>query len=137
MLLLPTVRSGTLIACSSRFSDLQLHSGQYAPSSVQASAIGADATAGKHLFERHCAVVLTVSKAKVGEGLVSIEHSSPRARRRGAKVSNLGWHFALTCRWLFLTERRRGNLAAYVRSLSKIPSEPLPGDTVRGARVYA
>jgi putative heme-binding domain-containing protein len=29
------------------------------------------------------------------------------------------------------------NLAAYVRSLSKIPSEPLPGDTVRGARVYA
>ncbi|HUE43802.1 MAG TPA: cytochrome c, partial [Candidatus Sulfotelmatobacter sp.] len=26
------------------------------PSSVQAGAIGADATAGKHLFERHCAV---------------------------------------------------------------------------------
>ena len=37
----------------------------------------------------------------------------------------------------FLTEDDIANVAAYVRSLSKIASEPLPGDPGRGALMFA
>jgi putative heme-binding domain-containing protein len=37
----------------------------------------------------------------------------------------------------FLDEDDVANLAAFVRSLSKIPPDPLPGDAARGAGVYA
>jgi putative heme-binding domain-containing protein len=37
----------------------------------------------------------------------------------------------------FLDENDVANLGAFVRSLSKIPPDPLPGDAARGAGVYA
>jgi cytochrome c oxidase cbb3-type subunit 3 len=37
----------------------------------------------------------------------------------------------------FLDDEDVANLAAFVRSLSKIPSDPVPGNTTRGAGVYA
>ena len=55
MLILPTVRSGTLILLVALLRSPATTVAVPPPSSVQASAIGADATAGKHLFERHCA----------------------------------------------------------------------------------
>jgi hypothetical protein len=36
-----------------------------------------------------------------------------------------------------LNEREVSSVAAYVRSLGAVPPEQLPGDAVRGARVYA
>ena len=36
----------------------------------------------------------------------------------------------------FFSEEDIANVAAYVRSLGKVPSDPLPGDPARGAAVY-
>ena len=37
----------------------------------------------------------------------------------------------------FLSDDDVANLAAFIRSLSKLPSDPVPGDAARGAAVYA
>src|SRR5260370_40353445 len=57
MLISPTVRSGTLILLITLLQSPATTTVAVSPSSsVQASALGADATAGKRLFERHCAI---------------------------------------------------------------------------------
>ena len=97
----------------------------------------ADAQAGKHLFERHCAVCHGI-EGKGGRGpalnRAKLPHapddSALQAVIAGGIPPNMpeGW---------FLTDDDVVNLAAFVRSLSKIPSDPVPGDPVRGAAVYA
>jgi cytochrome c oxidase cbb3-type subunit 3 len=138
MLILPTVRSGTLILLVALLRSPATTVAVPPPSSVQAGAIGADATAGKHLFERHCAVCHGIEgKGGRGPGLnrAQLAHAPDDVALKS--VISDGISPDMPAGW-FLTDEDVANLAAYVRSLSKIlPSEPLPGDTVRGARVYA
>jgi hypothetical protein len=56
MFMSPTVRSGTLVMLIALLRSPGTTVAVPPPSSVQASATGADATAGKQLFERHCAL---------------------------------------------------------------------------------
>ena len=135
MFISPTVRCGTLILLISLLQSPATTVAVPPASSVQASAAGADA--GKHLFERHCAVCHGIEgKGGRGPGLnrVQFAHAPDDAALKSV-ISN-GISPDMPAGW-FLTDEDVANLAAYVRSLSKIPSEPMSGDAVRGARVYA
>src|SRR6202035_3707150 len=137
MLILPTVRSGTLILLVALLQSPATTVAVPPPSSVQASAIGVDATAGKHLFERHCAVCHGIEgKGGRGPGLnrALLAHAPDDVTLKA--VISAGISPDMPAGW-FLTDEDLANLTAYVRSLSKVPSEPVPGDGVRGARVYA
>jgi cytochrome c oxidase cbb3-type subunit III len=106
-----------------------------APSEKKAAR--ADAAAGKKLFERHCAACHGI-EGKGGRGPALNRAKLPHAPDdtalqaviAGGIPPNMpeGW---------FLTDDDVANLAAFVRSLSKIPSDPVPGDPARGAAVYA
>jgi cytochrome c oxidase cbb3-type subunit 3 len=97
----------------------------------------ADATAGKQLFERHCALCHGI-EGKGGRGPAlnrsKLPHAPDDASLKAVIADGIppnmpeGW---------FLDEEDVANLAAFVRSLSKIPSDPVPGDVARGASVYA
>jgi putative heme-binding domain-containing protein len=131
------MRSGALIMLIALFRSPSTTVTVPPPSSVQASAIGADMTAGKHLFERHCAVCHGIEgNGGRGPGLnrVQLAHAPDDVALKS--VISEGISPDMPAGW-FLTDEDVANLAAYVRSLSKIPSEPLPGDAVRGARVYS
>jgi len=137
MLTLPTVRSGALILLIALLRSPASTAAVPPASSVYASAIGADATAGKHLFERHCAVCHGIEgKGGRGPGLnrEQLAHAPDDAALKS--LISAGISPDMPAGW-FLTDEDVTNLAAYVRSLSKIPTEPLPGDAMRGARVYA
>jgi cytochrome c oxidase cbb3-type subunit 3 len=97
----------------------------------------ADVAAGNRLFERHCAVCHGI-EGKGGRGPALNRAKLPHAPDdpalqaviAGGIPPNMpeGW---------FLTDDDVANLAAFVRSLSKIPSDPVPGDPARGATIYA
>ncbi len=97
----------------------------------------ADAVAGKRLFERHCALCHGID-GKGGRGPALNRAKLPHAPDDTALKSVIadgippnmpeGW---------FLSDGDVANLAAFVRSLSKIASDPVPGDAARGAVVYA
>jgi putative heme-binding domain-containing protein len=104
--------------------------------SLQASATDADTKAGKYLFEQHCAVCHGIEgKGGRGPGLnrVQLAHAPDDAALKS--VISDGIPPDMPASW-FLTDDDVANVAAFVRSLSKIPSEPLPGDAGRGARIY-
>ena len=137
MLILPAVRSGTLILLITLLRSPATTAAVPPPSSVQASDTDADATAGKHLFERHCAVCHGIEgKGGRGPGLnrKQLAHAPDDAALKS--VISAGISPDMPAGW-FLTDEDVSNLASYVRSLSKIPSELLPGDAMRGGRVYA
>ena len=137
MLISPTVQSGTLILLIALLRSPSTTVAVQPPSSDQASTIGADATAGKYLFERHCAVCHGIEgKGGRGPGLNRVQLAQATDDAALKSVISDGISPDMPAGW-FLTDEDVANLAAYVRSLSKIPSEPQPGDTVRGARVYA
>jgi cytochrome c oxidase cbb3-type subunit III len=104
---------------------------------VGKKSVRADAVAGKRLFERHCALCHGID-GKGGRGPALNRSKLPHAPDDMALKTVIaegippnmpeGW---------FLSDEDVANLAAFVRSLSKIPSEPLPGDAARGASVYA
>jgi cytochrome c oxidase cbb3-type subunit 3 len=97
----------------------------------------ADAAAGKRLFERHCALCHGID-GKGGRGPALNRSKLPHAPDDMALKTVIaegippnmpeGW---------FLDDEDVANLAAFVRSLSKIPSDPVQGDVARGASVYA
>ena len=137
MLVSPTVRSRALIVLIALLRSPSTTVAVPPRSSVQASAIGADTTAGKGLFEHQCAVCHGIEgKGGRGPGLnrVQLAHAPDDAALRS--VISEGISPDMPPGW-FLTDEDVANLATYVLSLSKIPSEPLPGDALRGARVYA
>jgi cytochrome c oxidase cbb3-type subunit III len=96
----------------------------------------ADAAAGKRLFERHCALCHGID-GKGGRGpalnRVHLAHAPDDTTLKAVIADGIppnmpeGW---------FLNDEDVANLAAFVRSLSKIPSDPVPGDVARGAGVY-
>src|SRR3984957_6936374 len=137
MLMSPTVRSGALVMLIALLRFPITTVAVPPPSSVQVSAIGADAAAGKHLFERHCAVCHGIEgKGGRGPGLNRVQLAHAPDDTALKSVISDGISPDMPAGW-FLTDEDVANLTAYVRSLSKVPSEPVPGDGVRGARVYA
>lgn len=96
-----------------------------------------DAAAGKRLFERHCALCHGID-GKGGRGpALNRAHLAHAPDDEELKlVIAEGIPPSMPEGW-FLDEDDVANLAAFVRSLSKIPPDPLPGDPARGARVYA
>jgi cytochrome c oxidase cbb3-type subunit 3 len=103
---------------------------------TEASPSEAAVGAGKHLFERHCAVCHGV-EGKGGRGpnlhRTQLEHARDDAALKS--VISDGIPPAMPANW-FLAEDDLANLAAYVRSLGKIASEPLVGDVRRGALLF-
>ncbi len=97
----------------------------------------ADAAVGKRLFERHCALCHGID-GKGGRGpalnRARLAHAPDDAALKTVIAEGIppnmpeGW---------FLNDEDVANLAAYVRSLSKIPPDPVPGNAARGASVYA
>src|SRR5271168_400120 len=104
---------------------------------VRKKSVRADAVAGKRLFERHCALCHGID-GKGGRGPALNRSKLPHAPDDMALKTVIaegippnmpeGW---------FLDDEDVANLAVFVRSLSKIPSDPVPGDATRGAGVYA
>ncbi len=97
----------------------------------------ADALAGKRLFDRHCALCHGID-GKGGRGpslnRAKLAHAPDDAALKGVIAD--GIPPSMPEGWLF-DDNDLVNLAAYVRSLSKIPADPVPGDAGRGAAVYA
>jgi len=96
-----------------------------------------DATEGKKVFERHCALCHGID-GKGGRGPALNRARLPHAPDDAALKSVIadGIPPSMPEGWLF-DDDDLSNLVAYVRSLSKIPADPLPGDAGRGAAVYA
>jgi cytochrome c oxidase cbb3-type subunit 3 len=94
-------------------------------------------TAGKTLFERHCAVCHGIG-GKGGRG-PSLNHAQLVRARDDAALRLLianGIPPEMPEGW-FLSENDVASLARYVRSLGRIRSEPVTGDPVRGKQIYS
>ena len=106
-----------------------------APSEKKAAR--ADAAAGKKLFERHCALCHGID-GKGGRGpslnRARLSHAPDDAALK-ALIAD-GIPPVMPEGWLF-DDNDLANLVAYVRSLGKIPPDPVPGDAARGSGVYA
>jgi cytochrome c oxidase cbb3-type subunit 3 len=104
---------------------------------VGRKSVRANAPAGKRLFERHCALCHGID-GRGGRGpalnRTRLAHAPDDAALKSVIAD--GIPPGMPEGWLF-DDSDLGNLAAYVRSLSKIPSDPVPGDAGRGAGVYA
>jgi putative heme-binding domain-containing protein len=96
-----------------------------------------DPGAGKLLFEGHCAVCHGMNGGG-GRGpnlnRPQLAHAPDDAALKS--VITDGIPLDMPSSW-FLSDEDIANLAAYVRSLGKIAPEALPGDSRRGAGVYA
>jgi len=111
--------------------------GQANPVTSQTSEKPADLPAGKRSFERHCALCHGMDgKGGRGPGLnrARLVHAPDDAALKSVISDGIppempeGW---------FFSEEDVANVAAYVRSLGKMPPDPLPGDPTRGAAAYA
>jgi cytochrome c oxidase cbb3-type subunit 3 len=96
-----------------------------------------DPAVGKKLFERHCALCHGID-GKGGRGPALNRVRLSRAPDDDALKSLItdGIPPVMPDGWFF-DDNALANLAAYVRSLSKIPSDPVPGDAAHGAEIYA
>jgi cytochrome c oxidase cbb3-type subunit III len=96
-----------------------------------------NASAGKPLFERHCAFCHGIDGGG-GRGprlnRLHLTHAADDAALRS--VISEGLAPAMPDAW-FLNDEEVANVAAYVRSLGTLPPEKLPGNPTRGALVYA
>lgn len=97
----------------------------------------ADVAAGKRLFERHCSLCHGID-GKGGRGpslnRVRLNHAPDDKALRTVIVEGISPNMP---EGYFLDEKDVANLAAFVRSLSKVPPDHLPGDPRRGREVYA
>ena len=107
------------------------------PANQQVGEKSADLSEGKRSFERHCALCHGMDgKGGRGPGLnrARLVHAPDDAALKS--VISDGISPEMPPGWFF-SEQDVANVAAFVRSLSKIPSDPLPGDPGRGAAVYS
>jgi cytochrome c oxidase cbb3-type subunit 3 len=97
----------------------------------------ADVAAGKRLFERHCALCHGMD-GKGGRGpalnRVHLIHAPDDKALETVIVDGIPPYMP---EGYFLEEKDVVNLAAFVRSLSKVSPDRLPGDARRGSEVYA
>jgi cytochrome c oxidase cbb3-type subunit III len=92
--------------------------------------------AGKRNFERHCALCHGIDgSGGRGPNLrhARLLHAPDDNALKG--VIGDGIPPEMPPAW-FLSEEEVASVAAYVRSLGALPSEPLPGDRARGAAVF-
>jgi cytochrome c oxidase cbb3-type subunit III len=110
---------------------------QHRQSTTKAKSSLKDVAAGKQLFERHCALCHGID-GKGGRGpSLNRTHLAHAPDEEALKsVISDGIPPRMPEAW-FLDENDVANVAVFVRSLSKIPPEPVPGDAARGAEVYA
>lgn len=97
----------------------------------------ADLAAGKKLFENQCAIC----HGQTGEGGRGPVLARPRLSRAPddaslAKVIEEGIRGTEMPSGDSMSEKEIRQVAAYVRTLGKIPSKPVPGDATRGAALY-
>ncbi|MGB7284985.1 MAG: c-type cytochrome [Candidatus Acidiferrum sp.] len=127
----------TLIAFGGLLACVMLVAGWPAQKPANKTPQRANIAAGKRLFERHCSLCHGID-GKGGRGpalnRVHLALAPDDEELRSVIVNGIppnmpeGW---------FLDNNDVANLVAFVRSLSKIPPDPVPGDAVRGAAVYA
>lgn len=93
--------------------------------------------AGKKTFQRHCALCHGI-EGKGGRGPALNRARLSHAPDDDALKSVISDGIApnMPEAW-YLTEEEIADVAAFVRSLGKIPPDPVPGDVARGASVYA
>ena len=96
-----------------------------------------DLAAGKRMFERHCSLCHGIDgKGGRGPNLNRAQlFRAPDDTALMAIISD-GIPPEMPEGWFF-SEEEVANIAAYVRSFGKIPTEPLPGDPARGAVVFS
>src|SRR5215467_13817248 len=130
------LRIGTVRASLCGFLAASAASQQTSPQPQQPAAAKADVAAGKRNFERHCALCHGIDG---GGGRGPNLH---RARLLHAPDDNAlksviseGIPPEMPPAW-FLSEEEVAGVAAYVRSLSAVPPEKLPGDSSRGQVVF-
>ena len=103
----------------------------------KARAPRANLGAGKELFERHCSLCHGID-GKGGRGpalnRVHLAHASDDEELKSVIMNGIPPNMPEA--W-FLEDKDVVNVAAFVRSLSKLPADKLPGDAARGAGVYA
>ena len=131
----PTFFLGPLL-CSLLFFQPHVSAQADKPSSKSAPA-PVDLTAGKRMFERHCALCHGID-GRGGRGpnlnRAKLFHAPDDAALKAVIFEGIlpempeGW---------FFSDEEIASIAAYVRSLGKIPAEPLPGDATRGAAVFS
>jgi cytochrome c oxidase cbb3-type subunit III len=97
-----------------------------------------DAATGKKLFDLHCAACHGIEGRGGGRGpnlnRIHLEHAPDDAALKSL-IAN-GVPPEMPEAW-YMSEKDVVNVVAYVRSLGTIPTEPVPGDATRGARIYA
>lgn len=97
-----------------------------------------DTAAGKKVFELHCAVCHGIEGKGGGRGpnlnRAHLEHAPDDAALKSLVEDGIPPE--MPGAW-YMSEKGVANVVAYVRSLSAIPAEPVPGDAARGAGVYA
>jgi cytochrome c oxidase cbb3-type subunit III len=125
-----------LTAASCGLLTLIPHARQAAPATQQAAALP-NTNAGKRSFERHCALCHGID-GKGGRG-PSLHRArlvrAPDAATLKSVITD-GIPPEMPPGWFF-SEEEVADVAAYVRSLGKVPPDPLPGDPVRGGAIYA
>ena len=96
-----------------------------------------DLAAGKRMFERHCSLCHGIDgKGGRGPNLNRAQlFRAPDDTALMAIISD-GIPPEMPEGWFF-SEEEVANIAAYVRSFGKIPTEPLPVDPARGAVVFS
>jgi cytochrome c oxidase cbb3-type subunit 3 len=101
------------------------------------NAAAPDLAAGKRMFERHCSLCHGIDgKGGRGPNLNRAQlFRAPDDTALMAIISD-GIPPEMPEGWFF-SEEEVANIAAYVLSFGKIPTEPLPGDPARGAVVFS
>jgi putative heme-binding domain-containing protein len=103
----------------------------------QAPAILGDAAAGKSIYERYCSPCHGIGGGG-GKGprlnRARLPHAQDDNELR-AVITN-GIPPGMPDAW-YLTNEEIANVAAHIRTLGKTPQEKVPGDSKRGAAVYA
>jgi cytochrome c oxidase cbb3-type subunit III len=114
-----------------------LSAAQTEKSSSKPNAAAPDLAAGKRMFERHCALCHGID-GKGGRGpnlnRAQLFHA-PDDNALKAVISD-GLPPEMPDGWFF-SEEEVADIAAFVRSLGKIPTEPLPGNPARGAVAFS
>ena len=120
--------SGTLLAGKFALRTQQPSQNETPPANVDA---------GKKIFERHCALCHGID-GKGGRGpalnRARLTHAPDDAALKSVIADGIAPNMPEA--W-FLNEEEIANVAAFVRSLSQVPADPIPGDAARGASVYA
>src|SRR5690242_19741058 len=110
---------------------------QQSPPAPSSSSPAPDVAAGKLIFEGHCALCHGIDGGG-GRGPSLRRAKLTRAADDEALKSLIenGIQPEMPPAW-FLAPEEIANVAAYVRTFGKVPSEVLPGDPARGKTIYA